>query len=212
VTEELTLYHFPRTHTTRVRWWLEQAGIGYRSVPIDIRRREQDAPAFRALSPLGRIPVLVDRGQILNDSLAICLHLGFRFPAAALSPAVGSPQFADYLQWLAFGAAEANQAVGRCFAAHRSRHLGVSKTNEAHARDSFLQVHAIFEAQLQKTPFLAGPTLTAADLFNASVLAFADSFGLLPGAGIVRTWLDGLTALPSYARALAPDAAPDKGP
>lgn len=202
---DLTLYHFPRTVSTRVRWWLEEAKIPYRSVTVDIRRKEQDTPAFRKISPLGRIPILIDGDLILRESLGICLHLGFRFPAAELSPPVGTEQFSRYLQWLSFAATEAHQVVGSCVAAHRARYLGQEKTSEAKARESFLQVLAIYEAQLSDTQFLAGNVLTGADIYNASLLAFADSIGLIPASGAVRKWLDRLRALPSYARALAPD-------
>jgi glutathione S-transferase len=44
------------------------------------------AERIRAVSPSGRVPVLVDRGVTIWDSLAICEYVAEKYPAAALWP------------------------------------------------------------------------------------------------------------------------------
>lgn len=203
----VTLYHFPRTHSTRVRWWLEEAGVVYDSKLVDIRHGEQDTEEFRKISPLGRIPVLVDGDLIVHDSLAICLYLGFRFPDSGLCPHVGTRNFASYLQWLVLANADLDRVVGRFYAAHRARFLGKTRSALTLTEDSFLKLLAIYDGQLATSPFLVPERLSGADIFTASILAFADSIGLVPSGGPVRRWLDRMTRLPSYERALAPEGA-----
>lgn len=74
---------------------LELKGLDYEIDPI--------APfvgndAFSRLSPLRRIPVLVDEGFVLNDSSVICQYLEDRYPTPALYP----PDLVDRAQarWL----------------------------------------------------------------------------------------------------------------
>ena len=202
--EAVTLYHFPRTHTTRVRWWLEEARIAYRSELIDIRHGAQDKEEFRKISPLGRIPVLVDGDIVLRDSLAICLYLGFRFPDSGLCPKVNTRGLAEYFQWLVLANSDLDRVVGRFYGAHRARLIGDVQRALALTQDSFLKLSSIYDAQLEDSPFLLGDKLSGADIFTASILAFADSIGLVPTRGPVRNWLDRMIQLPSYARALAP--------
>src|SRR6266566_4917068 len=191
--EDITLYHFPRTHSTRVRWWLEEAGVAYRSKLIDIRHGEQDTEDFRKINPLGRIPVLVDGELVLRDSLAICLHLGFRFPASGLCPKVGTHDLAAYFQWLVLTNTDLDRVVGTFYAAQRARLLGDTRPARSLTQDSFLKLLSIYDAQLEDSPFLVRDKLSGADIFTASILAFADSIGLVPIRGPVRGWLDRMT-------------------
>ena len=200
--EPLTLYHFPRSHSTRARWWLEEIGVGYESVVIDIRRGEQDSEEFRRISPLGQIPVLIDGASTIYESMAICLHLGFRFPDSGLSPQVGTPESASYLRWLEFGTTRTDRAVGRLYSVVKARHLEVAEAALESAKISFSEILAVYDSQLTQTEFLAGGTLSGADLYNASIMAFADSIEMIPAGGAIRDWLDRLTALPSYSRAI----------
>ncbi len=57
----LDLYYWPTPNGHKITIFLEEAGLSYRIVPVDIGKGEQFAPAFLAISPNNRIPALVDR-------------------------------------------------------------------------------------------------------------------------------------------------------
>ena len=63
---------------------LELKGIPYRIDPIAPFVGNED---FSRLSPLRRIPVLIEGDLVLNDSTVICEYLQDRFPAPSLYPA-----------------------------------------------------------------------------------------------------------------------------
>ena len=63
---------------------LELKGIPYRIDPIAPVVGNED---FSRLSPLRRIPVLIEGDLVLNDSTVICEYLQDRFPAPSLYPA-----------------------------------------------------------------------------------------------------------------------------
>jgi GSH-dependent disulfide-bond oxidoreductase len=59
----------------KVALFLEEAGLPYEAVPVDTRKGEQFAPAFAALNPNNKVPVIEDGEATLFDSNAILLYL-----------------------------------------------------------------------------------------------------------------------------------------
>ncbi|MEJ7931397.1 glutathione S-transferase N-terminal domain-containing protein [Ramlibacter sp. AN1015] len=56
----LDLYYWPTPNGWKISIMLEECGLPYRLVPVDITRREQFEPAFLAVSPNNRIPAIID--------------------------------------------------------------------------------------------------------------------------------------------------------
>src|SRR5690606_24223531 len=84
----------------------EETGREYELVPLDIDdEAARNDPAFRAVSPLGKLPALEHEGVGFADSTAIALYLADRFPEAGLAPAIEDPQRGPYLWWMVFTAA-----------------------------------------------------------------------------------------------------------
>src|SRR2546427_6050661 len=82
----LTLYIGNKNYSSwSMRPWvlMRQAGIAFEEVMLRFDSFEEQS-AFkqraRALSPSGRVPVLMDEGMAIWDSLAICEYLAEKFP------------------------------------------------------------------------------------------------------------------------------------
>jgi GST-like protein len=76
------LYYWTTPNGHKITLFLEEAGLRYRIVPVNISRGEQFAPEFLRISPNNRIPALVDHdpadgGEPLSifESGAILLYL-----------------------------------------------------------------------------------------------------------------------------------------
>jgi maleylacetoacetate isomerase len=90
VTPDLVLYGYWRSSAAyRVRIALNLKGLAYETRPVHLVRDggEQHAPDYRALNPQELVPCLVDRGQVLTQSLAILEYLEETHPAPPLLPA-----------------------------------------------------------------------------------------------------------------------------
>lgn len=75
---------------------------------------ERNTPQFRAISPYGRIPVLVtDQGQPIFESLAIVLMLLEHDHDGKLAPPQGSAGYAGFLSWITYLATTLYPAVLR---------------------------------------------------------------------------------------------------
>jgi glutathione S-transferase len=91
----LTLYGAPRSRASLVRWYLEEKGLPYTSVLIDLAAGAQRESAYLAINPFGKVPALVDdafsladgRPLALFESGAILLHLAEHHARESASPA-----------------------------------------------------------------------------------------------------------------------------
>jgi GSH-dependent disulfide-bond oxidoreductase len=77
----MRLYYFPTPNGRKISIALEEMGLAYEIVPVNILRGEQEQPEFLGISPNGRIPALVDwtvDGAQVNlfESGAILQYLG----------------------------------------------------------------------------------------------------------------------------------------
>ena len=77
----MKLYHFPSPNPQKVTFALKELGLDCEIIPVDLAKGEQKAPAFLAINPAGRVPVLIDDGETLTESQAILAYLETR-PAA----------------------------------------------------------------------------------------------------------------------------------
>ena len=74
----IELHTWPTPNGRKVSIALEELGLDYRVHPVDIGRGDQHDPAFRRISPNGRIPAIVDGDRALMESGAILMYLADR--------------------------------------------------------------------------------------------------------------------------------------
>ena len=89
---------------------LEDTGTPYEAIPVDTRKGEQHLPAFMALNPNAKLPVIMDDGVTVFDSNAILLYLAEKsgqFLPAALDRG-------PMLSWLMFVASGIGPFTGQC--------------------------------------------------------------------------------------------------
>lgn len=83
----LQLYNYWRsTSSHRARLMLNVKGLDYDYVPVNIPAGEQHGDAYRRLSPNGFVPILVDKGTVIRQTLSIMEYLDERYPDRPLVP------------------------------------------------------------------------------------------------------------------------------
>jgi glutathione S-transferase len=65
----MKLYEFSPTRSIRVRWTLQELGMDFESIRVDLRAGDGRRPEFLKLNPTGKIPVLVDSDVVLTESV-----------------------------------------------------------------------------------------------------------------------------------------------
>lgn len=78
--------YFRSSASYRVRIALNLKGLAYETRSHDLRRGDQQLPAYRALHPQGFVPALDTGDAVLLQSMAICEYLDEVYPQPPLLP------------------------------------------------------------------------------------------------------------------------------
>src|SRR5580693_6877883 len=87
----MKLYWAPRTRSLRALWVLEEAGIPYERVRLDLSAGEHKSADYCAINPMAKVPALTDGPLAIAESGAICAYVAEAHPEAGLAPPVGDP-------------------------------------------------------------------------------------------------------------------------
>ena len=148
----------------KVALFLEEAGLEYEAIPVDTRKGEQHEPAFMALNPNAKVPVIEDGDAVVFDSNAILLYLaektGRFLPEAARAP---GRQRGELLSWLMFVASGIGPYAGQMV--HFSRFAPEPK-EYAVTRYAFeaKRHFGILDAHLADRPFMLGEEYSVLDM------------------------------------------------
>lgn len=195
----IRIYWCARTRAARAVWMAEEAGLEYEIVPVDIRDPESKADAaFRAASPMGKVPAIADGEVLLSDSAAICLYLADRYPEAGLAPATDEAARGRYLYWMVFVPGVLEPAMAEKLA-------GWETSKFAHGWGDYDTMIATLEGGLAPGPWLLGERFSAADVMVGSTVNFLKLFGILPESAVLEAYVERCLARPAYQRALAID-------
>jgi Glutathione S-transferase, N-terminal domain len=85
------LYWAPRTRSLRALWVLEEAGVPYERVRLDLSAGEHKSADYCAINPMAKVPALTDGPVAIAESGAICAYVAEAHPEAGLAPPVGDP-------------------------------------------------------------------------------------------------------------------------
>jgi glutathione S-transferase len=200
----LRIYHAPLMRSIRIIWLAEELGLPYEIERLTPEQRR--GPAFRALHPQGKIPVIEDGPFTMFESCAIMQYLLDRYGEGRLQPEPGTSEAAAYQQWLWFAEASFARPLGD-MAQHTIIRPEAERmpavVEDGRARAS--QCLAAVEARLGGRTYLGGDAFTAADIAMGWTLMLARHFGVLTPATAPTTarYLDHIGARPAAAIAFA---------
>ena len=96
----LTFYYAPMSTATITAIVLEELGIPYKSVKLDIKAGDTKKPDFLKLNPNGKVPLVVHDDIPIFESAAITMYLGEQFGVEKkLYPAPG-PKRGEAMKWI----------------------------------------------------------------------------------------------------------------
>ncbi|PYH94529.1 glutathione S-transferase [Aspergillus ellipticus CBS 707.79] len=204
------------TCTARVRTVLAEKGLEFEFVDIDLTKHEQKAEAYlNDLQPFGKVPVLLDTetGIQIYESRAINQYIAtkHRGQGTELAPPESDLKaFAYYQQAVSieqayFDPPASTIAFEKVFKIRK----GLGETDEAAVQALFAQLKATlqgYERVLSKQPYLAGESVTLADLAHLPYGVFIEPFGfadLVAKFPHVQKWWEGLKARESWKKVTA---------
>jgi glutathione S-transferase len=167
----LTLYGTSKSRSARSLWALEELGLKYEQVPVEVAKAK--SPEHLQRNPNGHIPVLNDDGHYLWESMAVNLYLAEKYGKVPFWPAT-TDGHGDCYKWSFFGMTEIEPHLMTIL---RNRlFLPADQRDEKavqNATESLKSPLKVLDDQLKSRPFLLGNDFSIADLNVAAVLSFA---------------------------------------
>jgi glutathione S-transferase len=198
----LRIYGIARTRAFRALWMAMELGIDYEHDPVEIGDAGARAAEFLAINPNGRLPVIVDDGFVLFESLAITMYLAKKHAPGRLYPATIEEE-ARLWQWTSWALTEVDRGVN-IWSLHAVRLP--PEERDATRRDEALKVIAapfrVLDAAVSAQPYLLGDDFTVADFNVAAVIsrAIEMDLGAVPN---LKAWLTRCLERPAARQALA---------
>ena len=156
----IDLYTWSTPNGRKVSIALEEMGLEYRTVAVDIGKGEQHDPEFLAISPNNKIPAIVDGETSIFESGAILVYLA-RKSGQFLAPE-GEGAYWRALEWLMWQTGGYGPMLGQ---AHHFLKFnpGTSEYAERRYHDEARRLTGVLDARLGKARYLAGDALSIAD-------------------------------------------------
>ena len=198
----IKLYDYPASgNCYKIRLFLNILGVAYETVPVDfypgLEHRNAD---FKAINPLGQLPVLDDDGFVIRDAQAILAYLASKYDAAGTWFDRDDPvALGKTMMWLAF----AGQITATSSAARLHDVLGFdldvdAARKGAHAAFRILDDHLI-EQEFVGEYWLAGDRASIADIACFPYVALAPDGGInLGNYHGIRRWLARIKRMPDF--------------
>ena len=192
----IKLYDFATSpNCQRVKVVLEEKGLAYETVPVDLRKREQMAPEYLAMNPYGKVPVLVDGDTVLYESCIINEYLEDRYPDPRLLPADPSAR-ARIRILIDYGINHTNDSH-QAIRAEMMKPEG-ERDADALAGARFIEELQPLERELQGRDYLAGD-FSLLDAAHVPRIMRHVQWGILPDPSLplLQAWYERMTARPS---------------
>ena len=200
----IDLHYWTTPNGHKVTMLLEETGLPYRVIPVDIGKGEQFAPEFLAIAPNNRIPAIVDHDPAdgaapvtLFESGAILLYLAEKSGRFIPADLRGR---AETMQWLFWQMGGLGPMAGQN---HHFRNYAPEKIPYAIDRyvNETRRLYGVLDKRLAAREFVAGPAYSIADMASYPwVLPDAQGLDLAQFPHLAR-WHAAIKARPATVRA-----------
>jgi GSH-dependent disulfide-bond oxidoreductase len=199
----IEVYSWPTPNGHKVHIMLEECGLPYRVIPVDIGAGDQFEPGFLSISPNNKIPAIVDPdgpdGQPISlfESGAILLYLAGK--TGRFLP-TGTAAKYEVLQWLMFQMGGVGPMLGQ---AHHFRIYAPEKIDYAINRytNEAQRLYGVINKRLAASKYLGGPEYSIADIATFPWLRSWKNQGVeLSDFPHLKGWFDEMAARPAVQR------------
>ena len=170
----IKLYGAPQSRASIIQWYLEELGLPYEFVNVNLKEGEHRQPTYLAINPFGKVPAIADGEFYLWESGAILLYLAEKantIPANAQGQGVVN-------QWILF--ANSTLANGLFIEAVREKEMP--------------RLLGTLEEILGRSPFILGENFSVVDVAVGSILSYVPI--------MLKLNFDGYPAVASYVQKL----------
>ena len=199
----IDFYYWPTPNGWKVSIMLEECGLEYRLIPVNIGRGEQFQPEFLAISPNNRMPAIVDydvEGEVEGEPLpifesgAILIHLAEKTGRFLPSSSRGRKEM---LEWLFWQVGNLGPMAGQV--SHFVNYApGSHPYSSERYNNEYNRCLGVLERRLENRPYLLGDEYTIADMASWPWVLIAKPLGqTLDEFPNVRRWRQAIKERPA---------------
>lgn len=201
----IDLYTWPTPNGHKVHIFLEETGLEYTVIPVNILTGDQFDPEFLKISPNNKMPAMVDRDgpdgkpYAVFESGAMLLYLAEK--TGQFMPS-GMAERYTVIQWLMFQMGGIGPMLGQ---AHHFRLYAPEKIEYAFNRytNEASRLYRVVDTRLAEVEYLAGD-YSIADMATYPWLRYHENQGQkLEDYPHLKRWYDALSVRPAVQRGLA---------
>jgi GST-like protein len=201
----IDLYTWPTPNGHKIHIMLEETGLPYRVIPVDIGAGDQFKPEFLEISPNNKMPAMVDtdgpggKPMALAESGAILFYLASK--TGKFLPEDIRKRW-QVMQWVMFQMGHIGPMLGQ---AHHFLRYAPQKIEYAmnRYRNEANRLYGVLERRLAESKFVACDEYTIADMAIMPWLRFPERQDVnIEQYPNVKRWRDGIAARPAVQRAL----------
>ena len=165
----IDVHYWPTPNGKKVTILLEECGLEYKIVPVNISRGDQFSDNFLTISPNNRMPAIIDHapkdgGKPISvfESGAIMMYIAEK--AGRFFPQETRKKY-DVIQWVTWQMANQGPKTGEC---GHFRRLGDREGDQSYAvrrfTDETNRLYGVLNNQLYDHRYVAGDEYTIADM------------------------------------------------
>ena len=206
----IDLYYWTTPNGHKITMFLEETGLPYRIVPVDIGSGAQFEPAFLAISPNNRIPAIVDHAPAdgggplsVFESGAILLYLAEK--TGTLCPAELRGRL-EVTQWLIWQVAGLGPMAGQNHHFARYAPERIPYAIERYVKETN-RLYGVLNQRLGDRSYLAGEYSIADIACYPWIVPYQAQGQRLEQFPNLKRWFEGIRERPATVRAYARAAA-----
>ena len=197
--DTILLFHSPQSRSAGTFTLLEELRAPYEMKILNMKAGEQRKPEYLAINPLGKVPAIRHRGELVTEQVAIFLYLADLFPEAGLAPALGDRLRGPYLRWMVYYAACYEPGL-----VDRALKREPGPTAMSPYGDFDVVLNTLIE-RLSAAPYLLGDKVSAADVLWGLALSWGTAFGMVPANPVLADYIARMTSRPAFVKVTAFD-------
>ena len=175
----MRFYYAPLSCALATHIVLEHIVADYEAERLNLRENDQNAPAYLAINPKGRVPALVTAQGILTETPALLLYLAQTYPDAKMAPlddAFALAQMQSINSWFCstVHVHHAHGARGRRW----SDDLDAQKTMKAKVAQNMTDCAELIEREILRGPWVMGAQFTVADAYLFTMTSWMKGDGV----------------------------------
>jgi GSH-dependent disulfide-bond oxidoreductase len=203
----IDLYYWPTPNGHKITLFLEEAGMPYRIVPVDISKGAQFAPSFLAISPNNRMPAIVDSTPAdgaspmsVFESGAILLYLAEKSGQLLPRETRGRTVVTEWLFWQVGGL---GPMAGQNHHFNRYAPEKIPYAIERYVKETN-RLYGVLDRRLATVPYLGGEQYSIADLATYPwIVPWQVQQQDLAAFPSLQRWFNAIAARPATLRAYA---------